>query len=247
MNRAGSPSPVTAPSQSVPWVLIGAAHVVDLTAPLRATLAGRPLDGIAIELDQERAAAMFAPPGQAAQRSGGPLFAKLWSILQRRLGASIGGGLPGAEMRTAMAVARERNLPVFLIDDPIRMTLVSLVRSMPFKERVGLLFGSVVGLFIPSRVVVGEMERYTDSPEEFVEELRRVSPTIARVLLDERNEHMADRLVSLRDHGVAHLAIVVGDAHVSGLGAALARRGITVESVPFRVLRGATAPSSTPA
>ena len=149
-------------------------------------------------------------------------------------------------MRTAFTVARERNLPVFLIDDPIRMTLVNLVRSMPFKERVTLLLGSIAGLFVPSRVVAGEMERYVDSPQEYVDELRRLSPTVARVLLDDRNEHMADRLASLRAHGIARLAVIVGDAHVQGLGSALARRGIAVESIPFQVLRGATASSSRP-
>jgi len=236
--------PVLSATGGTSWVLIGAAHVVDLAAPLRAALAGRALDGVALELDAERASTLFAPPGAPRRMAGAPLFARLWGILQRRLGASLGGGLPGAEMRAAWAVARERNLPVFLIDDPIRMTLMNLVRSMPLKERVTLLFGSVAGLFVPSRVVAGEMERYVDSPEAYVEELRKVSPTIARVLLDDRNEHMAERLTSLRAHGVARLAVIVGDAHVAGLRAALARRGIEVESIPFEVLRGVTAPSS---
>ncbi len=257
MNRTVSRSPVlsttggtswavTSTTCAPSWVLIGVAHVVDLEAPLRAALAARPLDGVALELDPERAASLFAPPGAAAKPSGTPLFARLWGVLQRRLGASLGGGLPGDEMRTAFAVARERNVPVFLIDDPIRMTLVSLVRSMPFKERVTLLFGSIAGLFLPSRVVAGEMDRYADAPTEYVEELRRASPTVARVLLDDRNEHMAERLASLRARGVAHLAIVVGDAHVPGLGSALAQRGIVVEAVPFRSLRGSTGPSSSP-
>jgi pheromone shutdown protein TraB len=229
---------------AAPWVLIGAAHVVNLAAPLRAVLAARPLDGVALELDPERAAALLAPPGVSRRGSGIPLFARLWGVLQRRLGASLGGGLPGAEMRTAWAVARERNLPVFLIDDPIRQTILNLVRSMPFKERVTLLVGSVAGLFVPARVVSGEMERYVDAPDAYVEELRRVSPTLARVLLDDRNEHMADRLTALRAHGAARLAVVVGDAHVPGLTAALARRGIDVDVVPFRVLRAITVPSS---
>ncbi len=257
MNRTASRSPVistavvptwasTSTSGAPSWVLIGVAHVVDLEAPLRSALAARPLDGVALELDPERAASLFAPPGAAAKASGAPLFARLWGMLQRRLGASLGGGLPGDEMRTAFAIARERRVPVFLIDDPIRLTLVRLVRSMPFKERVTLLIGSIAGLFVPGRVVASEMDRYADAPTEYVEELRKASPTVARVLLDDRNEHMAERLASLRDRGVAHLAIVVGDAHVPGLGSALARRGIVVESVPYRSLRGPTKPSSSP-
>ncbi len=228
-----------------PVLLIGAAHMVDLAVPLRSTLGGRVLDGVAVELDPERAQALFAE-GDAARggRSGVPLFARLWGLIQKRLGAEIGGGTPGAEMKVAVSVARERQLPVFLIDDPIRQTLLNLVRTMPFKERVALLVGAVVGLFVPARVVEHEMDRYTEDPAAFTSEIRRASPTIARVLIDDRNEHMAERLASLRGQGYGRLAVVVGDAHLPGLSAALGRRSIPVESIPFRELRRTTGPSS---
>ncbi len=229
-----------------PVLLVGVAHVVDLEVPLRAVLGERTLDGIAVELDPERAQALLAD-GTTGRRGGGPLFARLWSQVQRRLGSQIGGGPPGGEMLVAAKVARERGLPLFLIDDPIRATLLELVRAMPFKERVQLLLGAFVGLFVPARVVEREMDRYVDQPEAYTEELRRASPTLAHVLLDERNEHMAERLRQLRGWGYGRLAVVVGDAHRSGLGSALNRRGIPVESIPFERLRGPTAPSSHPA
>jgi pheromone shutdown protein TraB len=228
-----------------PVLLVGVAHVVDLEAPLRDVLGSRTLDGIAIELDPERAQALLAE-GATARRSGGPLFARLWSRIQRRLGDQIGGGPPGGEMLVAARVARERGLPLFLIDDPIRATLLELVRTLPFKERVQLLLGALAGLFVPARVVEREMDRYVGEPEGYTEELRRASPTLAHVLLDERNEHMAERLRVLRSRGFGRLAVVVGDAHRSGLGTALARRGIPVESIPFRQLRDPTAPSPRP-
>ncbi len=224
-----------------PVLLIGAAHVVDLAEPLRRVLGDRPLDGIAIELDAERAEALFAPGGPRTARRGAPLFVRFWSILQRRLGAEIGGGIPGAEMQAAATFARERGLPVFLIDDPIRVTLVHLVRSMPVKERVLLLVSAFVGLFVPARVVEREMDRYVDAPEAYASELRHASPTIARVLLDDRNEHMADRLLGIRRQGYGCVAAVVGDAHLAGLRSALRRRGVPSEAIPFRDLRGATA------
>jgi pheromone shutdown protein TraB len=163
--------------------------------------------------------------------------------VQRRLGAEIGGGEPGAEMKVAARLARERNLPLFLIDDPIRQTLLELVRTMPFKERVTLLAGAVAALFVPARFVEREMDRYAEEPTAYTAELRRASPTLARVLLDERNEHMADRLAVLRSRGYGRIAVVVGDAHLEGLRAALGRRGVPVESIPFQRLRSATAPS----
>jgi pheromone shutdown protein TraB len=229
-----------------PVLLLGAAHVYDLEEPLRKVLDARTLDGVAIELDAERADALFSDRADGKSSRGAPLFAQLWGRVQRRLGAEIGGGEAGAEMKVAARLAKERNLPLFLIDDPIRATLVQLVRTMPFKERVTLLAGAVVALFVPARVVEKEMDRYTESPEEYTAELRKASPTLARVLLDDRNEHMADRLTAIRNRGYGRVAVVVGDAHVTGLRAALLRRGVPVEAIPFHQLRTTTVPSPIP-
>jgi pheromone shutdown protein TraB len=235
---------VYASTTQSPVLLLGAAHVIDLEEPLRRELATRTLDGVAIELDAERAAALFSENGGERSSRGAPLFARLWGHVQRRLGAEMGGGEPGAEMKVAARLAKERDLPLFLIDDPIRATLLELVRTMPFKERVTLLASAVVALFVPARVVEREMDRYTEEPAAYTAELRRASPTLAKVLLDDRNEHMADRLAALRGRGYGRMAVVVGDAHLDGLRAALGRRGVPVESITFQQLRGAaTAPS----
>jgi pheromone shutdown protein TraB len=228
-----------------PVLLVGVAHVVDLAGPLHEVLDQRTLDGVAVELDAERAQALLHPDG-AARRGSGPLFVRFWSVIQRRLGSEIGGGAPGTEMKVAAEYAQARRLPLFLIDDPLRATVVQLVRTMPFKERVQLLLGAVVGLFVPARVVEREMDRYVEDPQAYSEELRRASPTLARVLLDDRNEHMAQRLSELRAKGYGRVAAVVGDAHVAGLTAALQRRGVPVESVPFGELRSLTASRPSP-
>lgn len=230
-----------------PVLLIGSAHVVDLEGPLRATLRERVLDGIAVELDPERASALLAEAGPDARgRRSGPLFLRLWGQLQRRLGAELGGGVAGAEMRTAARLARERRLPLFLIDDPIRETIGRLVRSMSVRERLSLVLGGILGLVVPSRFVARQLDEYTESPAEYLAEVRRSYPQVARVLLDERNEHMADRLRELRTRGYGRVAAVVGDAHVPGLAEALRRRGIPVESIALGALRGVTGASDAP-
>lgn len=230
-------------TMDAPVLLVGSAHVVDLSGPLRELLTGRVLDGIAVELDPERAEALMAPEERRRRSGSAPLFARLWGVVQRRLGSEIGAGVPGAEMKVAIEVARERSVPVFLIDDPIRVTLTNLVRAMPFKERVTLLASAVVGLFLPARVVNREMDRYAESPTEYTQELRRASPTTARVLLDDRNEHMAERIAALRQQGYGRVAAVVGDAHLEGLRGALARRGLPSEVVRFSELRSPRASS----
>lgn len=220
-----------------PVLIVGTAHVVDLAQPLRRALSGRDLQGIAVELDAERAHALLAPSPEvgSSRGAGAPLMVRLWSLIQRRLGEDLGAGA-GAEMRAAAALANEWRVPLFLIDDPIRETIARLLRSLSFRERASLLLGSIVGLFVPSRVVRQQIDEYQASPGTLLEELRTQFPGVTHVLLDERNEHMADRLAALRRQGYGRIAAVVGDAHLPGLAEALHRRGVPVEKVPLAEL-----------
>jgi pheromone shutdown protein TraB len=143
-------------------------------------------------------------------------------------------------MRSAAKLAKERGIPLLLIDDPIRDTIRRLIGALSPKERVALLVGSIVGLVIPARLVRNEIDRYAESPGDYVDDLRTAYPGVARVLLDERNEHMAARLVEARRNGYGRVAAVVGDAHVLGLAAALRRHGIPSETVAFQELRATT-------
>src|SRR5579862_3166067 len=118
-----------------PVLLLGVAHVVDLEASLRKALDGRDLDGVALELDAERANHLLNETPGKAPRGSGPIFLRLWAHMQQRLGDEWGTGA-GGEMRAAAGIAKERSLPIFLIDDPIRDTLRRLIASMSFKERV---------------------------------------------------------------------------------------------------------------
>jgi pheromone shutdown protein TraB len=234
---------VFASTLEAPVLLLGAAHVVDLDGPIRATLANRPLDAIAVELDEERAQAILsetAPDGSGGRSGDAPLFVRLWAVIQRRLGGQLGAGVAGAEMRSAAKLAKERGIPLLLIDDPIRDTIRRLIGALSPKERVALLVGSIVGLVIPARLVRNEIDRYAESPGDYVDDLRTAYPGVARVLLDERNEHMAARLVEARRNGYGRVAAVVGDAHVLGLAAALRRHGIPSETVAFQGLRATT-------
>jgi pheromone shutdown protein TraB len=241
----GEPCPAAVYSSTIesPVLLVGTAHVVDVAGPLRSLLTGRPLDGIAVELDSERAQVLLTEAAEERRATrGGPILFRLWALLQRRLGERLGQGV-GAEMRSAAELAKEWKLPLFLIDDPVRETLARLLRSMTPRERIRLLAGSLLGLFLPSRMVERHIGSYTEAPEDYLAEIRTAFPGVARVLLDERNEHMATRLAELRGRGFGRLAAVVGDAHLAGLSEALRRRGIATEPVRLGALLAPTRPS----
>lgn len=220
-------------------LLLGSAHVVDLSGPIRDRLTGLPLQAIALELDASRAGVLEEPSGtpRPQGRSVPPLI-RLWGLLQRRLGAELGQGA-GGEMRAAARFARERSVPVFLIDDPFDQTVRRLLGSLSMFERVRLLAGAVLGLVIPARAVRHELEEYSEAPSEYTDQIRTSFPTVARVLIDERNEHMAARLEEMWRRGIRHVAVVVGDAHVPGLADALRKRQLPVETVTLGELRPA--------
>ena len=240
MNGRRLTGSVYSSTTEAPLLLIGVAHVVDLETPLRRVLDGRTLDGVALELDDERARQVLEPTPPGARRSEAPIILRLWARMQQRLGDQLGTGA-GGEMRAAAAIAKERALPIFLIDDPIRETIRRLLGALSFKERISLLAGGLLGVVIPTRMVEAQLEEYNEAPGEYLEAIRGAYPSVARVLLDERNEHMAERLAEVRSRGFGRVAAVVGDAHLPGLAKALRLRGIPVETVPFSQLRGSTA------
>lgn len=224
-------------------LLLGSAHVIDLSGPIRDRLNALPLQAVALELDPQRAAVLEehdAPAGRPLPP--GPPLIRIWGLLQRRLGAELGQGA-GGEMRAAAQFAREKRLPVYLIDDPFNATIRRLLGALSPYERVRLLAGAVLGLVIPARVVQGELTHYTEAPSDYTDQIRAGFPTVARVLIDERNEHMAGRLEEMWRRGLRHIAVVVGDAHVPGLAAELKKRQLPVETVTLGQLRvPATAP-----
>jgi pheromone shutdown protein TraB len=221
-------------------LLLGSAHVVDLAGPIRERLNAVPLQAIALELDPSRAAVLEEPsksPGP--KRPSAPPLIRLWGMLQRRLGAELGQGA-GGEMRAAAKFAKERNLPVFLIDDPFDLTVRRLLGSISPIERVRLLAGAVLGLVIPTRTIQRELNSYSEAPTDYTDQIRANFPSVARILIDERNEHMAARLQEMWRRGIRHIAVVVGDAHVPGLAEALRQHQLPVETVTFSQLRPPT-------
>jgi len=223
-------------------VLVGTAHVIDLTGPIDRVFRQYRPDAVAVELDRARADALLSDAGRSDRRSHAPMLLRLWGAAQRRLGAEIGGGAPGAEMKSAIVRALADRLPLYLIDDSVMETLGHLMHGLSPKERVQLLVGGLVGLVLPSRMVRREVDRYAQAPGEYLADLREASPQLARVLIDDRNLRMADRIVDLVARGHRRPLVVVGDAHRPGIEAALRSRGIAVVAIPFAELERFTAP-----
>lgn len=212
--------------------LIGTGHVFDIGARVREEIRRAAPVVVAIELDPPR---YHALRNKGAERGKAPLAYRALADFQKRI-ADQYGVEAGAEMLAAADEARDLGVPLALIDRDAQFTFQRLVREMSFMEKLKLGGSTVLSLFMPGKSVEKQVDEMQDDYSRFFVEMGKRFPTLKRVLLDERNEHMAKAIVEMaktQDRIVA----VVGDGHVDGMRDILVAQGHNVETVRLKALR----------
>lgn len=196
-------------------LLLGTAHVVPLRTAIQHHIFDFKPGAVALELDRDRLEGLLARP-EDRERPG--FGYGLVQRFQERIASDL-GGVVGDEMLAAREAAMLLGVPVALVDRPAQQTVQRLIAEMGWGERLKLV-GSVVASIVPWRKMDEELQRALDGDPELVAEVGRRFPTVKRVLIDERDVLMADRLAALaRAHG--RVVAIVGDAHVPGMVARL--------------------------
>lgn len=191
---------------------------------------------VCLELDSARFHALVHK-----ERSGNvPIQYRLLAMFQDRLAGKFGTEV-GGEMLAAASAAQEVGAKLALIDMDASMVFSRLWKQMTLKEKVHLLGGALVGLFVSKQTVEHELDKYENNAESYIESMGDSFPAIKAVLIDDRNGFMANRLVSLTaEH--ANIVAVVGDGHVPGILQRLS--GIEVETVRLKDLRASSPATS---
>lgn len=211
--------------------LVGVGHVFAISEQVRAMIHSRQPEVVCIELDPARYNALMTRG--KGRRGRVPVQYTLLAWVQRRMATEFGSEA-GAEMLAAASAAKEVGAKVALIDMDASMVFGKLWREMTLREKAELMFGSLVGLVTSKEKVEAEVAKYEDHGAEYIEALGAEFPSIKRVLIDDRNKHMADRIASMAAQHERVLA-VVGDGHMQGLVEALGDR--PVETVRLKDLR----------
>jgi pheromone shutdown-related protein TraB len=218
----------------VRYTLLGTAHVsrASVDAVKEAVGSGR-FDAVAVELDPPRLQALTDPDAlakldliQVIRTGRVAMFAAnlALSAYQRRLAEQLGIE-PGAELKQAVLEARERNLPVHLIDREVGLTFKRASAKLGFWGRMKLGSGLIAGLFADDEVGADEIEKLKqgDMLEASFSEFASSSPELYEAVIGERDRYMAARLRethALRqaqgDRPYEMLA-VVGAGHLQGL------------------------------
>ncbi len=194
-------------------VILGVGHVFNIEDKIRKIILEEEADAIALELDRERA--MFIEKKENKGKRFLFSFYYFLSKYQEHVAKKLGVEL-GREMIIAMEVAKDKNIPIFYIDKKADEIVSKLWNKLGLKEKILLLFGIFLSLFENRRKIEKQLNEIKDSPEEFVGTIEEKFPEIKKILIDERNEHMANSLINLMKNYNKVIA-VVGEGHVEGI------------------------------
>jgi pheromone shutdown-related protein TraB len=224
---SGDVQVVSLPEKDV--LLVGTAHVSRESAELvRQVIVEERPDCVCVELDAQRFTALSQQRRWEnidlreiirQQQLSILIVTLILAAYQKKLGGQL-GVMPGAEMVEAVNIARAHDIPVALCDRDVRITLTRAWRLTPFMKKF-LMASSLLGsLFEAPKIsehTLREM-RQQDVLTELLDELGKALPSLRRVLIDERDSYLAEKI---RQAEGRRLVAVVGAAHVTGIRAAL--------------------------
>ncbi|MBP8283664.1 MAG: TraB/GumN family protein [Chromatiaceae bacterium] len=209
--------------------LLGTAHVSRASAAkVRELLEQEHFDAVAVELCPSRYQALLDPDALARMdlfaviREGrvAMVVASLaLAAYQQRLADQFGIE-PGAEQRMAIAQARERHLPVLLVDREIGVTLKRVAANLSWWKRLELFSGLVLTLVSHEEVPEAEIERLKEGDvlETTFAEFARNRQDLFLPLIDERDRYMAARLrEEIEREGHGRVLAVLGAGHLKGV------------------------------
>lgn len=220
--------------------LIGAAHVFNLSQALLSVFDEKQPEIVCVELDEQRYNALVkkhVDPGTYKGRRGNiPFLYRVLAWVQDALAREY-GVTAGDEMLTTITYARTHQLPLMFIDMNAQQVFTRMLQSMPFFEKLRLLLSSLGGFFIGRKQVEKELKKIEGNFDEYIKRVAERFPTVKQVLIDERNEFMAEKLAEIsKDYG--KIVAVVGDGHIPGLSKLLTEKNIEVETIRLSEIQG---------
>ncbi|RPI55094.1 MAG: TraB/GumN family protein [Deltaproteobacteria bacterium] len=210
-------------------ILIGTAHIskgsVDL---VRKVIKSEMPDCVCVELDAKRYETLSKKKRWESLDLKEIIRKKQLSILlfnlmlasyQKKLGDQL-GVLPGTELLEAVKTAEGKGIPIALCDRDVRVTLRRAWHATSFFKKSYLLASLFAGLFDRTEITEEKLNelKKTDILSELILELGQALPELKRVLIDERDTFLSERIKNAEGK---RIVAVVGAGHVEGIKKAL--------------------------
>lgn len=206
-------------------ILIGTAHISKASQELvRETIEAENPDTVCVELDEGRLKSIQDPERWKKtdlkevikKKQLATLIANLvLGSYQKRMGAQT-GVKPGSELKEAVDVAEEKNIPMVLADRDIKITLKRTWACTPWYRKLSLLGGLFGSIFDKTEVSEEELAKIKeqDALNGMMQEFGKTFPEVKQVLIDERDQFLASRI---RNASGNKVVAVVGAGHVKGI------------------------------
>ena len=205
-------------------IIIGTAHVSkESVERVKKVIEEERPDAVAVELCHRRYRALIEGyrdeiPITDLIRRGETfllIFQTILSYFQRKVAKEYGIRV-GEEMIAAIEKAKEIGAEVLLIDRDITITFKRFWQALSFFEKLKLFYHVIKDFFVSgSEIKIDEILK-EDILESLVKEFRKISPNAAKVLIDERDEYMAAKLIDAMKK-YDKIVAVVGAGHKKGI------------------------------
>jgi len=219
--------------------LIGTGHIFDLSATLLSIFDEKEPEIIGVELDPQRYQGILLrntdPTSYHAAKKNLPLIYRMLAQFQESMAEQYGVNA-GDEMLSAINYAQSHQLSVAFIDTNAQQLFTHMWNTMPFLEKLRLIFSGVAGLFVSKKRVEAELKNYQQNFDSYIQEVGKKFPTIKRTLIDDRNEHMAHKLAELHEKH-QKIVVCIGDGHVPGISRLLDEKKIPFETIRLQELQ----------
>jgi len=213
-------------SENKEIVLVGTAHVSKKSAELvKKIIEEENPEIVGVELDDQRYRNLVNETSWRETDISriikeGKTYVFLASLLlsgfQKRIGEKVGTS-PGREMLEAINIAREKNIPVALLDRDISITMKRALASAGFFEKIKIFYSLFFSVFFQPEEVdrkkIEELKR-KDALNALVQELAREMPSAKKALVDERDLFIANRIL---DQNAQKIVVVIGIGHMEGV------------------------------
>ncbi len=207
-------------------MLVGTAHVSEKSVrDVEEAIEAYKPDVVAVELDPRRYQALKEGSQEKKEiqikelLKGNNmaifLMQTMLAFVQRKVGSEM-GVKPGSEMLAAIDLAQKKGLEVALIDRDLGITLARFWAKMTLREKFRMFYSLVLAsLGIGTQDIDIEQMTNEDVVSDLIEELREFTPSVAEVLIDERDAYLAHNLVSIGR--TKRVVGVVGAGHREGI------------------------------
>lgn len=214
------------------FILVGTAHISKESVDLvRLVIEREKPDAVCVELDAQRYQALTQERRwesldlkEIIRNKQLPtlLINLLLYAYQKKLGMKL-GVMPGTELLEATRTAERLSIPYILCDRDVRVTLRRAWRTTPFLKKMMLLSAVVAAVFEEKEISEEQIQEVLqrDALNELMQELGKALPTLKRVLIDERDSYIAQKM---REVEGSRIVSVVGAGHLNGIEALLKSR-----------------------